>query len=220
MHIPSMFVFTHDSIGVGEDGPTHQPIEHLASLRAIPNLLVIRPADANEVTEAYKIALTSRKTPSILVFTRQNLPTIDRERFAAADNVAKGGYVLADCPDHKPSVILIGTGSEVGLCLSAWEKLTSEGIKARVVSLPCWELFERQTPEYKESVLPTHVHARVGVELGVEQGWSKYVGPQGCFLGMNDFGASAPAGVLMKHFGFTVENLCDLAKKTLKAVEN
>ena len=215
MQIPSMFIYTHDSIGVGEDGPTHQPIEHLASLRAIPNLYVLRPADANETTEVYKIALKSTKTPSILIFTRQNLPTIDREKYAKADNVAKGAYILADPVGGKPDVILIGTGSEVGLCLSAYEKLTAEGIKARVVSMPCWEIFEQQSAEYKESVLPSAITARVGVELGIEQGWSKYIGPKGVFLGMNGFGESGPADKLMKHFGFTTENLCDIAKKLI-----
>ncbi len=215
MKIPSMFIFTHDSIGVGEDGPTHQPIEHLASLRAIPNVAVFRPADANEVTESYKAAARMNKTPSVLVFTRQNLPTIDRTKFAAAENVARGAYVLADANDGKPDVIFMASGSEVGLCLDAWAQLTAEGIKARVVSVPCMELFELQSDEYRNSVLPPSVKSRVGVELGVEMGWRKYLGDAGIFLGMNDFGASGPAGVLMKHFGFTVQNLCDLAKKSM-----
>ncbi len=217
MRIPTMFVFTHDSIGVGEDGPTHQPIEHLASLRAIPNLNVLRPADANEVSETYKIALQSRTTPSVLVLTRQNLPTIDRAKYAPASGTANGAYVLADAAGGKPELILIGTGSEVGLCLSAYEKLSGEGIKVRIVSMPCWELFEQQSLEYRESVLPSCVAARVGVELGIEQGWSKYLGPQGRFLGINEFGASAPVGDLMKHFGITLENLCALAKEALAA---
>ncbi len=216
MKIPTMYIFTHDSIGVGEDGPTHQPIEHLASLRAIPNLAVFRPADANEVTESYKAAVQLKETPSVLIFTRQNLPTVDRTKFSSAEGVAKGAYVLADAVGKNPDVILLATGSEVGLCVSAWEKLTAEGVKARVVSMPCWELFERQSPEYRDSVLPKTVTARVGVELGIEQGWRKYLGDRGLFLGMNDFGASAPASVLMKHFGFTVENLCNLAKQAMK----
>ena len=212
MNIPSLFVFTHDSIGVGEDGPTHQPIEHLASLRAIPNLNVFRPADANEVAEAYKIAVASKTTPSVLVFTRQNLPTIDRTKYAPASGTARGAYVLADAAGGKPEVILLATGSEVGLCLTAYEKLTAEGVKVRVVSMPCWEIFETQSAEYKESVLPGGVKNRVGVELGVEQGWSKYLGDQGKFLGMSDYGLSGPAEKLLVHFGVTVENLCKLVK--------
>lgn len=219
MRIPTLYVMTHDSIGVGEDGPTHQPIEHLAALRAIPNFAVFRPADANETAEAYKAALQLKETPSCLVFTRQNLPTLDRSKFAPASGTARGGYVLADADGGKPDLILIGTGSEVALCLQAYEKLTAEGIKTRVVSLPCWELFERQSAEYRESVLPISVRARVGVELGIEQGWRKYIGG-GAFLGINDFGASGPAGTLMKHFGFTPENLCQVAKKTLQANAN
>ncbi len=215
MKIPAMYIFTHDSIGVGEDGPTHQPIEHLASLRAIPNVAVFRPADANEVTEAYKSAAQLSKMPSVLVFTRQNLSTVDRTKFATAEGAAKGAYVLADCDGGKPDVLLLATGSEVGLCLSAWEKLTAEGVKARVVSMPCWELFEMESQEYKDAVLPPVVKARVGVELGIEMGWRRYLGDQGVFLGMNDFGQSAPAEVLMEHYGFTVENVCELAKKAI-----
>ena len=212
MNIPSMFIFTHDSIGVGEDGPTHQPVEHLASFRAIPNLNVFRPADANEVAESYKLAVQSKTTPSILIFSRQNLPTVDREKFTPANGVAKGAYVLADCKDGKPSVILLATGSEVGLCLDAYEKLSAEGVKARVVSMPCWEIFEQQTAEYKESVLPKSVKKRVGVELGIEQGWTKYLGDEGKFLGMDGYGLSGPAEKLLVHFGFTVEKICELAK--------
>ncbi len=216
MKIPSMFIFTHDSIGVGEDGPTHQPVEHLASLRAIPNVAVFRPADANEVTESYKAVAKMSKTPSVLVFTRQNLPTIDRSQFAAAENVARGAYVLADAAcGSAPDVILLASGSEVGLCLDAWEKLTAERIHARVVSVPCMELFEQQSAEYKNSVLPPAVKARVAVELGIEMGWRQLLGDAGIFLGMNDFGASGPADVLMKHFGFTVENVCRLAKQSM-----
>jgi transketolase len=220
MKIPSLFIFTHDSIGVGEDGPTHQPIEHLASLRAMPNVAVFRPADANEVSEAYKAALQLNETPSVMVLTRQNLPTIDRTKFGSATGVAKGGYVVAKEPPSReggssPNVILIATGSEVGLCLDAWERLTAEGINARVVSMPCFELFEQQSEAYRNEILPPSVKARVGVELGVEQGWRKYIGDEGKFLGMTDFGLSAPAGVLMKHFGFTVEHVCELAKECL-----
>ena len=213
MGLPVFYILTHDSIGVGEDGPTHQPIEHLAALRAIPNLLVFRPADANEVAEAYRIILSLRHRPSALVLTRQNLPTLDRTKYAPASGVQKGGYVLADAPDAKPEVILIASGSEVSICLEAHEQLAAEGIKARVVSLPCWELFDAQPAEYRDSVLPPQVTVRVGVETGVQQGWSKYLGPGGLFIGMSGFGASAPAGTLMKHFGFTVENIVATARQ-------
>ncbi|MDR0869766.1 MAG: transketolase [Planctomycetaceae bacterium] len=214
MKIPTLFIFTHDSIGVGEDGPTHQPVEHLAALRAIPNVAVFRPADANEVAEAYKAAIALTETPSVMVLTRQNLPTIDRTKFGKAEGVHKGGYVVADSTN--PQVILIASGSEVGLCLDVYEKLNAEGIKVRVVSMPCFELFEQQPQEYKDSVLPPSVKARVGVELGIEQGWRKYIGDNGQFIGMTGFGASAPADVLMKHFGFTVENVAAAAKNALK----
>jgi transketolase len=215
MQLPTLFIFTHDSIGVGEDGPTHQPVEHLAALRAIPNVAVFRPADANETAESYKAALKLNNMPSVLVLTRQNLPTLDRSQFGAVSGVAKGGYIVAKEQADKPDVILIASGSEVGLCLSAWEKLTAEGIKVRVVSMPCFELFGQQPESYRNEVLPPAVKARVGVELGVELGWHKYIGDSGVFIGMSGFGASAPAGVLMKHFGFTPENVCAAAKKVL-----
>jgi transketolase len=220
MEIPSLFLFTHDSIGVGEDGPTHQPVEHLAALRAIPNLLIFRPADANEVAECYRAALRQDRSPSALVLTRQNIPTVDRRQYAPADGVAKGAYVLADAEDGKPEVILMASGSEVALCLQARETLAAEGVKARVVSMPCWELFEMQSEEYREEVLPSAVRARVGVELGVVQGWEKYLGGQGRFLGMSGFGASAPVGDLLKHFGITPENLVAMARETLKSTGN
>jgi transketolase len=213
MGLPVFYVFTHDSIGVGEDGPTHQPIEQLASLRAIPNLLVIRPADANEVAEAYRTILPLKNQPAALILTRQNLPTLDRSKYASAAGVHRGGYVLADAPDGRPEVILIGVGSEVSLCIGAYEKLSAEGIKARVVSLPCWELFDAQPAEYRDSVLPPAVTRRVGVELGVRQGWDRYLGPNGVFIGLADFGVSAPVGVLLKHYGFTAENVAATAKK-------
>ncbi len=213
MGLPVFYIFTHDSIGLGEDGPTHQPVEHLAALRAIPNLLVIRPADANEVAAAYKVLLPLADRPAALVLSRQNLPTLDRTKYAPADGLLRGGYVLADAPDGRPDVILIGTGSEVSLCLAAREKLAAEGIKARVVSMPCWELFDAQPAEYRASVLPPEVTRRVAVELGVRQGWEKYIGQDGKFVGMSTFGASAPAGVLMKHFGMTVENVVAAAAK-------
>ncbi len=218
MGLPVIYIFTHDSIGVGEDGPTHQPIEHLAALRAIPNLVVLRPADANEVAEAYKTILSLQRQPAAIVLTRQNLPTLDRSKFAAASGVRQGGYVLADAPaGGKPDVILIGTGSEVSLCVAAGERLATEGIKARVVSLPSWELFEAQPAEYRQAVLPPDVSARVAVEMGIEQGWQKYLGPHGRFVGMSGFGASAPAGVLFKHFGFTVEKVVAQAKAALQS---
>jgi transketolase len=215
MGLPVFYVFTHDSIGVGEDGPTHQPIEHLASLRAIPNLTVIRPGDANEVAEAYRSALLNTQGPTALVLSRQNLPTLDRAKFAPAAGAGKGGYVLADAADGKPELILIGTGSELSLCVSAYDKLTAEGVKARVVSLPSWELFDAQPQAYRDVVLPPGVTKRVAAELGIDQGWCKYIGRCGRFLGMASYGASAPVGVLLKHYGITVENLVKLAKELL-----
>ncbi len=215
MKQPSIFVFTHDSIGVGEDGPTHQPVEHLASLRAIPWLATFRPADANEVAETYRTILPWKDRPAALVLTRQNLPTIDRSKYGSAAGVGRGAYVLADA-GGRPDVLLLATGSEVALCLSAYEQLTAEGIKARVVSMPCWELFDEQDLPYREQVLPSGVTARVAVETGVRQGWDKYLGPTGRFLGMKGFGASGPAGQLFKHFGFTVENVVSLAKEAMR----
>jgi transketolase len=215
MGLPVLYVFTHDSIGVGEDGPTHEPIEQLAALRAIPNLLVIRPADANEVAEAYRMVVPLKNQPAALILTRQNLPTLDRSKYAAASGLKRGGYVLADAPGGKPDVILIGTGSEVSLCVGAYEKLIAEGIKARVVSLPSWELFDLEPAEYRDAVLPPDVTRRVGVELGVKQGWEKYIGRCGAFVGMCGFGASAPIGVLLKHYGFTVDAVVAAAKKML-----
>ena len=219
MRIPTLFIFTHDSIGVGEDGPTHQPIEHLAALRAIPHVNVFRPADANEVAETYRTALAIADSPSVLVFSRQNLPTFDRSRFAAADGVRHGAYVLADAEGGKPDVILIGTGSEVALCLDAYTRLTAEGIRTRVVSMPSQEIFEKESAAYRDSVLPPTVRARVAVELGVRQSWDRYLGFDGRFLGMEDFGASAPASVLMKHFGMTADHVVELAKESIAAVQ-
>jgi transketolase len=207
MQIPSMFIFTHDSIGVGEDGPTHQPIEQLASLRAMPNMTVLRPADANEVVEVWKIIANLQHTPATLVLTRQNLPTLDRTKYAPASGVAKGAYVLADAPGGKPQVILIGTGSEVSLCVEAYEKLKSEGIAARVVSMPSWAIFDKQDAAYKESVLPAEVTARVSVEMAATFGWERYTGSKGRNIGMHRFGASAPLKDLLKYFGFTVEKV-------------
>ncbi|MDR1960554.1 MAG: transketolase [Planctomycetaceae bacterium] len=217
MRIPTLYIFTHDSIGVGEDGPTHQPIEHLASLRAIPNVNVIRPADANEVAEAYKTAIRTTQTPTVLVLTRQNLPTLDRTKYGAASGVSRGAYVLADAENGQPELIFIGTGSEVGICLEAYEKLTAEGITCRVVSMPSQDLFEQQSETYKEAVLPSNITARVAVEMGCELGWHKYVGSRGRILCINTFGASGPACTLFKHYGFTAENLVKIAKETRKS---
>jgi len=215
MEIPSIFVFTHDSIGVGEDGPTHQPIEQLASLRAMPNLIVLRPGDANEVVEAWKIIAQLQHSPAALVLTRQAMPTLDRSRYAPACGVAKGAYVLADAPGGKPDVILMGTGSELSLCVDAYEKLRAEGIKARVVSMPSWEIFEQQDAAYRESVLPANVTARVSVEMASTLGWDRYVGPKGRKIGMHRFGASAPLKDLLKFFGFTVDNVVAEARAAM-----
>jgi transketolase len=215
METPSMFIFTHDSIGVGEDGPTHQPIAQLASFRAMPNMMVMRPADANEVVEAYKIIIQLRHQPVTLVLTRQNLPTFDRTKYASASGVAKGAYILADAPGGKPDVILMATGSEVHLCVEAFEKLSAEGIKARVVSMPSWDLFEKQDDAYKKSVFPPDITARVSIEMASTFGWERYVGLQGKVLGMHTFGASAPLKDLVKKFGFETSNVIAAAKEVL-----
>jgi transketolase len=215
MEIPVLHIFTHDSIGVGEDGPTHQPIEHLISLRAIPNLVVLRPCDGNEVAEAWRLILTMPRQPVALILTRQALPTFDRTRFAAASGLARGAYVLADAPDGKPDVLLMGTGSEVSLCMAAYEELSRQGIRARVVSMPSWELFERQDEEYRQSVLPRAIKARVAVEQASTFGWSRYTGMDGAILGMKTFGASAPLKVLQQEFGFTTSHVVEAAKAQL-----
>ena len=212
-HCPSLHIYTHDSIGVGEDGPTHQPIEHIASLRAIPNLIVIRPGDANEVAEAYKAAMLSTHSPTLLALTRQNVPTLDRGKYASAEGLHKGGYILADAENSKPDVILIGTGSEVSLCVAAYEKLTGDGVKARVVSLPSWELFEQQTQAYRDEVLPPEITKRVSVEMAATFGWERYATTKGTIIGMTTFGQSGPAKDVMKAFGFTVDHVYDAAKK-------
>jgi transketolase len=216
MDIPALHVWTHDSIGVGEDGPTHQPIEQLLSLRAIPGMMVIRAADANELVEGYRLALKSKERPYAIIGSRQPLPIYDRTKFGAASGVAKGGYTLAEAPGGKPDVILIGCGSEVGLCMSAWEKLTAEGVKARVVSMPCWRLFDAQDQAYRDSVLPPSVTARVAVEEASPIGWERYAGTNGIVLGMNTFGESAPMKVVMEHFGFTVDHVVSAAKQVMK----
>jgi transketolase len=216
MELPVNYIFTHDSIGVGEDGPTHQPIEQLISLRAIPQLLVIRPADANEVAEAWRVMMTSTHHPVALVLSRQPLPTFDRAKYASASGVAQGAYIFADS-DGAPAVILMGTGSELQLCVAAHEQLKSEGVKTRVVSMPCWELFERQPEEYRESVLPHAVRARVAVEAGTSIGWRRYVGLDGRIIARREFGASAPLKELLKQFGFTTEKVVAAARETMKA---
>jgi transketolase len=213
--IPSIFIFTHDSIGVGEDGPTHQPIEQLASLRAMPNLIVLRPGDANEVVEAWKIIAHLQHEPAVLVLTRQNLPTFDRTKYAPAAGAAKGAYILADAAGGKPEIILIGTGSEVALCVEAYEKLKTEGVQARVVSMPSWEIFDQQDAAYKESVLPASVTARVSVEMASTFGWERYVGIKGRKVGMHRFGASAPLKDLLKYFGFTTDAVVAEARKAM-----
>jgi transketolase len=215
MELPVVYVFTHDSIGVGEDGPTHQPVEQLASLRAIPGLIVLRPADANEVAEAWKVILKLHHQPAALILTRQALPTIDRGKYAAASGVARGAYVLADAPHGKPDVLLLASGSEVALCLQAYERLTAEGVKARVVSMPSWELFDDQPQEYRDGVLPPAVTARVSVEQASTFGWAEYVGATGHSLGMRSFGASAPLKDLTKKFGFTPEHVVAAAREQL-----
>jgi transketolase len=215
MELPVIYIFTHDSIGVGEDGPTHQPIEQLVALRAIPGMIVLRPSDANEVAESWRIAMREHDKPVAFALSRQALPTLDRTKYASAEGVAKGAYVLATC-EGTPAVILIGTGSEVSLCVNAYETLTAEGIKARVVSMPSWELFEDQDPAYRESVLPAAVTARLAVEQGSSMGWDRYVGLQGKTIAMHTFGASAPAAALMKKFGFTPEAVLDTARSLAK----
>jgi len=215
MEAPSIFIFTHDSIGLGEDGPTHQPIEQLASLRAMPNLILFRPGDANEVVEAWKVIAQLQHQPAALVLTRQAIPTFDRTRYGAASGTARGAYILADAPGGKPDVILMGTGSEVSLCVEAYEKLKAEGIKARVVSMPCWEIFDRQDAAYKESVLPSSVTARVSVEMAATFGWERYVGLKGRKIGMHRFGASAPLKDLLKFFGFTADAVVAEALKAI-----
>lgn len=212
MRIPNLYIFTHDSIGVGEDGPTHQPVEQLASLRSMPNLAVVRPADANEVLYAYKTALNQNSQPVCMVLTRQNLPTLDRSVYASAENVARGAYILSDC-DQTPDVILMGTGSEVEICLEAQKLLAEQGKKARVVSMPCWEWFDAQDEEYRNYVLPPNCKNRVAVEAALEFGWSKYLGTDGKFVGMTGYGASAPFAKLMQEFGITAESVVQAASK-------
>ncbi len=215
MRLPLVYVFTHDSIGVGEDGPTHQPVEQLAAARAIPHLVVIRPGDANESAEAWRVAISQEQNPVALVLTRQNLPTLCRKKYAAAAGTARGGYVLADAKGGKPDVILMATGSELSLAVEAYEKLTADGVAARVVSMPSWELFEAQDAAYRESVLPASVTARVAIEAGIRQGWDRYLGFAGTFIGMDDFGASAPYEQVFEDRGITVSAMVEAAKSSL-----
>src|SRR3989449_1938311 len=215
MEIPVIYVYTHDSIGLGEDGPTHQPIEQLASLRAVPGLVLLRPADANEVVEAWKVIMQLRDQPVALVLTRQAVPTFDRSKYAPASGGGRGAYILADAPDDKPEVILMASGSEVPLCVNAYEQLKTEGIKARVVSMPSWGIFEQQDEDYRNKVLPPEVRARVSVEQAATFGWSRYLGPAGIAIGMQRFGASAPIKDLLKKFGFTTDHVVAAAREAI-----
>ncbi len=219
MEIPVIYVFTHDSIGVGEDGPTHQPVEQLVALRAIPGVTVMRPADANEVVEAWRYIMQRHHDPVVLVLTRQDLPTLDRTKYGAATGVQQGAYVLADAPDGKPDVLLLATGSEVSLCVAAYETLKAEGIKSRVISMPSWEVFEHQSPEYRASVLPPSVTARVAVEQASTFGWARYTGLTGQVIGMRTFGASAPLKELLKEFNFTADAVIAAARAQLKSAK-
>jgi transketolase len=212
MEIPTIWIYTHDSIGLGEDGPTHQPIEQLPSLRAIPGLVLLRPADANEVVEAWKVIMKLHHEPALLVLTRQAVPTFDRTRYASAEGVARGAYILADAEGGKPQVILMATGSEVSICIDAYEKLKQEGIRASVVSMPSWDIFEHQDQSYREQVLPPEITARVAVEQASTFGWSQYVGSKGQIIGMHTFGASAPLKELQKKFGFTPDAVIQAAR--------
>ncbi|MEO5607176.1 MAG: transketolase C-terminal domain-containing protein, partial [Polaromonas sp.] len=216
MGLHGVFVFTHDSIAVGEDGPTHQPVEQLAGLRAMPNLSLIRPGDANETAVAWRVALEASDQPVVLVLTRQELPTLDREKFACADGLRQGAYVLSDAPDGKPDLILIASGSEVGLVVAAGRQLAAEHIATRIVSMPSWDLFNAQPLDYRNAVLPPSVTARLAVEAGASQGWHRYVGDAGDVLGIDHFGASAPGEVVMREYGFTVDNVCQRARSLLR----
>src|SRR5712692_10303562 len=216
MELGVIYVFTHDSVGVGEDGPTHQPIEQLAALRAIPHLIVLRPCDANETAEAWRVAIESRNRPVALALTRQNVPTLDRTKFAAAEGLRKGAYILADAPNDKPDLILIATGSEVSLIVAAKEKLAEQKIHARIVSMPSWELFDSQSPEYRDSVLPLSIRARLAVEAALPMGWHRYVGDAGDVIGIERFGASAPGNIVMEKLGFTVTHVVERAVALLR----
>jgi transketolase len=215
MGLPVTYVLTHDSVGLGEDGPTHQPVEHLAALRAIPNLVTLRPADANEVREAWKIAIENRRRPTALALTRQNLPTLDRALLAPADGVRRGAYVLADLGRGKPQIILLASGSEVSLIVQAGQRLAEKGVAVRLVSFPSWELFTEQEPAYRDSVLPPDVELRLAVEAGITQGWHRWVGAKGRILGLDRYGASAPVKIVFENLGFTVEHVVTIAAEML-----
>jgi transketolase len=216
MELPTIFIFTHDAMGDGEDGPTHQPVEQLLSLRAIPGLVTLRPGDANEVVEAYRYIMQLRHQPAVLALSRQPLPTLDRNRYAPASGVARGAYILADAPNGNPEVILIASGSEVSLAVQAHDKLLAEGIRARVVSMPSWDIFEHQTHQYRDSVLPQNVKARVAIEQASTLGWDRYVGRDGRVIGMHTFGASAPLKELQKKFGFEPDRVMEVVKELLE----
>jgi transketolase len=215
MGLPVTYVFTHDSIAVGEDGPTHEPVEQLASLRAMPNLSVIRPADGNETAAAWKLAVSSTDKPTALVLTRQNLPTIDQAPEKAYEGVEKGGYVVVEAADAQPEALLLASGSEVGLAIEAQKALEKEGIRASVVSLPAWDRFDQQSDEYKESVLPTAVRARIAIEMGASLGWERYTGLDGDVIAIDKFGASAPGETIIEKYGFTVSNVVSRVKAKL-----
>jgi transketolase len=215
MELPTIFIFTHEAMGDGEDGPTHQPVEHLLSFRAMPGLVTLRPGDANEVVEAYRYVMQLRHEPAVLALSRQPMPTFDRARYAPAAGVAKGAYVLADAPGGNPEVILIASGSEVSLAVQAHETLAAAGIRSRVVSMPSWEIFDHQPREYRESVLPPGVKARIAIEQASTLGWERYVGDAGRVIGMKTFGASAPLKELQKHFGFEPDRVVATAKELL-----
>jgi len=218
MDLNLTYVFTHDSIGLGEDGTTHQPIEHLASLRAMPELVVIRPCDANETAAAWRVAIMSKDKPVALILTRQEVPTLDRSRFAPADRLVYGGYILEDAAE--PEIILIATGSEVSLIVGAAELLKKQGIRTRLVSMPSWELFEKQSVKYKNEILPPAITSRIAVEAGVSMGWERYVGQEGEVISMEKFGSSAPAEVLMKEYGFTAQNIYERAITLIKRLKD
>jgi transketolase len=219
MQLQVIYVFTHDSIGLGEDGPTHQPIEQLASLRAIPHLIVIRPADANETAVAWQVAIENRHQPTALILTRQKVPTLDRKPYASAEELCRGAYILSDAPKGKPDIILIASGSEVSLIVAAKEKLKAQKISVRIVSMPSWELFETQSQKYRDVVLPPSITTRLAVEAGVSQGWERYVGKHGDTISFENFGASAPGEIVMQKYGFTVANVCKRTLALLKGAK-
>ncbi len=219
MNIPSIFIFTHDSVGLGADGPTHQPIEHLAALRAIPGITVIRPGDANETAEAWRYIMQNKGGPTLLILTRQKLPVIDQTKYSPASGLQKGGYILSEAQGGKPQIILMATGSEVSLALDAQKKLAEEGVQARVVSMPSFEVFKRQSKEYQKQVLPDEVPARLSIELGIAQGWERFVGAGGASLSIEHFGASAPYETILEHFGFTIEKVTELAKQVISDLQ-